>query len=674
MLLLGCHTQQNFPGTTPSATAAVAQLQLFEPASLLLDDRHTVTDLSYLNAEPAGAHGFVRASQGHFVDDRASRLRFFGVNLSGIACLPERETAPRLARHFRKLGFNAVRLHALDAPGVLLAADGQIVPEALALLDHFTAALKAEGIYFSLGLHASSGYPGLEGEAKQRFPQGKVLDRFHPAFLEAQRDFARRLLGHRNPETQLEYRAEPALLYLELSNENTLLPSSAGSPDDIPDDYRAELAKGYVPWIAQRTADGLRAPGPADEEAKAELPTFQGTAAARADYVQYLREREQNSVRSLAKFVRSELGLRSMLLGSQVNFGGLAGVLREAELSDFIDAHGHWSSEAQSQISAPDLGTLGKLASYRVFGRPFMVSEYASVAPSAYAAEMFPLLIGIAGLQDWDAVFAFAYVDHKREYEPSHIAGVFDLAGHPAKLAFLSTAAAAFRRGLVAPGLGRVELSVPAAPNTLPYADDALPNLWSAQGVPPTVAAIRQLGITLRAGGGDVTAGDLAPVSGVLGSDTGELLWDAHGSHARFSIDAPSLKAVCGWLSNSALDFRGVRFEFAHFSPGFACASLLSLDDAPIGAARRLLFSVSGLARNAEPSPARTPNELSPFAAGPALAQYVPITVTLPRAAWHADALDAAGQPAHAIAVVSATESKISTAYQGAALSYAFTR
>ena len=676
LLLLACHTQQNFPGTTPGSTAAVAELQLFEPKSALLDDRHTLTDLSYLNAEPAGTHGFVRASLGHFVDDRASRLRFFGVNLSGIACLPERDTAPRLARHFRKLGFNAVRLHALDAPGVLLAADGQIVPEALALLDHFTAALKAEGIYFSLGLHANGGYLGLEGEAKQRFPQGKVLDRFHPPFLDAQRDFARRLLGHQNPETQLEYRAEPALLYLELSNEDTIFPSSAGTPDDLPDDYRAELAKGYAPWIAQRTAEGLRAPGPADEEAKAELPTFRGAPAARADYAQYLHEREQNSVRSLAEFVRGELGLRSMLLAGQVHFGGLAGVLREAEISDFIDAHGHWSSPDQSQIRAPDLGTLGKLASYRVFGKPFMVSEYASVAPSAYAAEMFPLLMGIAGLQDWDAVYAFAYADQKREYEPARINGVFDLAGHPAKLAFLSTAAAAFRRGLVAPGLGRVELSVPARPSTLPYAEDALPNLWGAQGVPPTMAAVRQLGITLRAGSGDVTAGRSSPVSGVLGSDTGELLWDAQGNHARFSIDAPSLKAVCGWLSNSALDFHGVKFELADFSPGFACASLLSLDDAPIATARRLLLSVSGLARNAQGSQAGAPNALSPFGAGPALAQYVPIRVTLPRAPWHADALDAAGQPTHALAVahVNAAESTISTAYQGAAMSYAFTR
>jgi len=662
---LGCRAQQNFPGAAHAGAQASVALQLFEPPSSRLDDRHTLTDLSSLSPEPAGTHGFVRGSLGHFVDDRGSRLRFFGVNLSGIACLPDRETAPRLARHLRKLGFNAVRLRGLDGEGVLLEADGQIAPAALAQLDYFMAALKAEGLYFSLVLHESGGYPTLSAEAKQRFARGKVLDRFHPAFLEAQRDFAGRLLRHRNAETGLEYRAEPALLYVELSHEDTIFPSSSGDPDDVPADFRAELAKGYAPWIAQRTAEGLRAPGPADEEAKAELPTLRGSSAASADFALYLREIEHTSVVSLIKFIREELGLKSMLINSQASFGGLAGVLREAELSDFIDMHGYWSDTARSQINATDAGALGTLASYRVFGKPFVVSEYASVS-NDYAAEMFPLLAGIAGLQDWDAVFAFAYADQKREYQPTRINGLFDLAGHPAKLAFLSTAAAAFRRGLVAPALTRIELGVPEQPNTLPFGEGALVDIWSKLGVSMTEAATRQLGIALRPGPGQITVSN-APrrTAGPVGSDTGELLWEAGGKHARFSIDAPQLKAVCGFLSDSALEFSGVRFHFDSFSPGFACASLLALDQAPLENARQLLFTVSGLARNSSSSPSLS--EL-------ALAQYVPITVTLQRDAWRAEALDAAGMPTHTVPIVNGVASTFSTSYQGAALSYAFTR
>jgi hypothetical protein len=642
-----------------------------------------------MNPEPAGAHGFVHAELGHFVDDRSTRLRFFGVNLSGPAGLPDHATAARLARHFRKLGFNAVRLHALDAPGALLTKDGQLAPAALKRLDDFCAELKAQGIYFSLGLHALSDYPGLESEALMRFPHGKILDRFHPPFLEAQRALARALLGHVNPRTERKYSAEPALLYVELSHEDSIFPSSAGSTDDLPPDYRAELAQGYAAWLAERTAEGLRAPRPADEEAQGGLPTFRDSPSARADYAQYLHETELRAVSQLATFVRGELGLRSMLLDSQVSFGGLSGVLREASVSDFVDMHGYWDRprsdgpggtnwplQNSPQVTAPDAGSLGVMASYRVFDKPFMVSEFGVPAASDYAVEMFPLTIGIAGLQDWDALFAFAYADQKPEYEPEGISGAFDLAGHPAKLAFVTMAASSFRRGLVAPGRGRVELSVPLQPSQLPFAENALPTLWAEQGVSLSAAALRQIGITLRPGSGEPSASDALNVQGTLGSDTGELLWERAGAHPRFSIDSPSLKLVCGRVAKSALRFEGVSFEFADFFGGYACASLLALDEQPIARSRRLLLTVAARAQNANPPQSPKPGSLGEFGAGPALAQYVPFSLTLPTAAWRAQALDSTGTPTHPVAVIAGAsgQAKVTTDLKDAALSYAIER
>jgi hypothetical protein len=684
--MVGCHAGQKFPALAPHASVSAAP-EFFEQTPSGLDDKNTLTDLSFLNSEPAGAHGFVRADQGHFVDDRGSRLRFFGINLTGVACFPNHATATRLARHFRKLGFNAVRLHALDALGGVLGGDGQLAPDMLDRLDFFTAELASQGVFFSLSLHTESTYPGLDSESLSHFPAGRVLDRFHAPFLAAQQDFARRLLSHESSITHRSYSAEPALLYVELNSEDSIFPSWAGSPDEAPPPYRAELAQGYAPWLAERTAEGLRAPGPALEEAAGALPTFHDSQSARADYAQFLRATERANVAKLAAFVRHDVGLHSMLINTQASFGGLAGVLREAEVSDFVDVHGYWdpprsdggsvprwSIQNTTQVTAPDAGTLGVMASYRVFGKPFTVSEYAMPAPNDYAAEMFPLLVGIAGLQDWDAVFAFAYADQKRDYEPARINGVFDIAGHPSKLGFVTMAASAFRRGLVAPGLGRVELSVPEQPSALPYAENALPNLWRENGVPQTAAVLRQLGITIRPGTGDISASYALHVSGALGSDTGELLWDNEGAHARFSIDAPALKLVCGTVANSLLKFSGVSFEFHDFSPGFACATLLSLDPQPIANARRLLLTVMGRAENAHQAQSRNTGSVGPLGAGPALTQFVPVTVTLPRDAWRADALDATGAPSHSQAVLTATDSKLSTSLQGAAVSYSLTR
>jgi hypothetical protein len=50
------------------------------------------------------------------------------------------------------------------------------------------------------------------------------------------------------------------------------------------------------------------------------------------------------------------------------------------------------------------------------------------------------------------------------------------------------------------------------------------------------------------------------------------------------------------------------------------------------------------------------------------------LTVTLPRDVWQVSALDASGAPTHALAVHTAAESKLSTSFEGAALSYSLTR
>ncbi len=680
--LFSCHAQQKFPATGTSATTPPVEFHFFEVPPSHLDAATTVTDLSSLNAEPAGAHGFVRVDGAHFVDDRGTRLRFFGINLTGVAALPEIETADRLARHLRKLGFNAVRLEALDAPNGIASANGELVPSELAKLDHFVAALKTQGIYVALGLHALAPYPGLEGDALARFPQGKVLDRFHRPFLDAQKSFARRLLTHENPETHATYASEPALFYVELNDEDTIFPSWAGSPDDAPASYRAELAQSYAPWLAERTAEGLRAPGPALEEAAHELPTFQSGAGARADYAQFLRKVELASVRELTSYLRKELALKSLLVNTQASFGGLAGVLREADVSDFIDVHGYWdhpradsagqwSLQNTAQFAAPDGGTLGVLASYRVFGKPFVVSEYAGATPNEFTAETFPLLLGVAGLQDWDALFAFAWADQKRDYDPARINGVFDLAGNPAKVAFLSTTARAFRGGLVAPGVSRVELFVPDEPATLPVAENALPNLWSANNVPLTAAALRQVGLTLHSASSAIAASYALHLSGALGSDTGELYWETSGAHARFSIDAPAFKAVCGMLANSSLKFGEFSLEFANFAGGFACATLLAVDGAPLARSRSVLFSVAGRAENAHRPQGTDRTRVEDLGAGPALAQFIPVAVGLPNGTWRAAALDVTGAPKRAVPV---TKSSLTTSLEDAALSYSITR
>jgi hypothetical protein len=230
-----------------------------------LDASATPTDHSTLNDAPAGADGFVRVRDGHFVDGKGRRIRFLGVNLTATACFPDKAVAPKVAAHLRKLGFNVVRFHFMDVgqpPAGIFQKDGKTLdPGQLDRLDFFVAQLKVNGIYANLNLHVARRYAGLTEEALKRFQWGKVIDRFYPPFLDLQREYARDLLTHVNPYTKTAYAKEPAVLCVELNNENTMLPFWGGNALDLPDPFGAELDRQWRAWLKAQygTTEKLRA-------------------------------------------------------------------------------------------------------------------------------------------------------------------------------------------------------------------------------------------------------------------------------------------------------------------------------------------------------------------------------------------------------------------------------
>jgi hypothetical protein len=221
-----------------------------------IDAPNGLVDLSALNAAPAGAHGFIHPSGGHFADGAGARVRFFGVDCTATACFPTHEVATRAAAHLRRLGINVVRLHFMDkggAPiGLLVERSAELDPKQLDRLDFFVAELAKNGIYANINLHVARRYPGLEGAAAQRFEFGKMLDRFYPPFIESQKVYARALLTHVNPYTGRAYVAEPAVLCVEMNNENTALPFWAGNLDDLPEPYAGELGRQWNGWLRAR--------------------------------------------------------------------------------------------------------------------------------------------------------------------------------------------------------------------------------------------------------------------------------------------------------------------------------------------------------------------------------------------------------------------------------------
>jgi hypothetical protein len=229
------------------------------------DDGESVTNVGFLHPKPAGASGFIRAKEGHFVDEECRRKRFLGVNFTFGANFTDKESARKVAARLHKFGVNVVRLHHMDYSP---APNGIFDPRykdtrhldagQLDRLDYLVAQLKQHGIYVNINLHVSRHLYAGDGlpDTGKLTHGSKIITFFEPRFLELQKQYAHDLLTHRNPYTKTRYVEEPAVAFIELTNENTLVGMAwNGSLDNLPPSYRDELRKQWNTWLAKKYSD-----------------------------------------------------------------------------------------------------------------------------------------------------------------------------------------------------------------------------------------------------------------------------------------------------------------------------------------------------------------------------------------------------------------------------------
>ncbi|EIP96407.1 beta-galactosidase [Opitutaceae bacterium TAV1] len=220
----------------------------------------------------------------------AEPIRFWGTNLCFAGVFPEHDIADRVAQRMATLGINIVRFHHFDQrrfPGGIWHRDAPgasdkpneddfahqtFDPESLDRLDYFIAALKKRGIYTNINLKVSrifspdydgSDYPRPDPVKNEISPKkGKGFDQFYTPAITAQKDYARRLLTHKNPYTGLAYTEDPAVAMVEINNENGILWAwNYKILDRIPTRFLDELAARWNTWLRNRysTTDALRA-------------------------------------------------------------------------------------------------------------------------------------------------------------------------------------------------------------------------------------------------------------------------------------------------------------------------------------------------------------------------------------------------------------------------------
>ncbi len=609
-----------------------------------------------LQDAPAGKHGWLRAGgDGTFrfekLPDRPQR--FYGVNLCFSALFLPREEADRLAGRLARIGYNAVRVHHYEGELTAGQADRtKLNPEKAEQLDYLLAALMKRGIYVTTDIFVSRPVdvarfaPGFEGGRKDRMNGYKVLVPVNEAAWEDWKAFARSFLTHVNPHTGRAYKDEPGLAWISLINEGNL-GNFVGLVKELPDYRRAWNA-----WLLGEYRDraGLAAAWGAvlkdGEDPAAGTVGIDGSVhdqdARGRDLVRFLSKVDADFAARATKFLREELGCRALV--TNVNAWTNPVTLQAARAGlDYVDDHFYvdhphfleqpWRLPSRcpntSPIAAGAPGGRG-VAFTRVFDKPWTLSEYNYSAPGRYRGVGGILTGSMGAVQDWGAIWRFAY-SHSRDNvaKPGRL-NYFDMAADPLGQAAERASLCLFLRGdmrraphsvaiamtpadlgrppervpMLAPGwawaawVTRVGTQVVKDPAAPPAGDLVLPLGWATPAGDYTGASVAagagdpyrlddaRLVELLRERGVLAEGNPTDPARNVFQSETGELLID--GPRDAMTLDTP--RTAGGFAPAGARIATKSGVEVA-VEGADATVWASSLDGAPIASSRRLLVT-----------------------------------------------------------------------------------
>lgn len=353
---------------------------------------------------PAGKYGPVVIRNGKltFRDRPDQPVRFYGTNLCSSSQYLSKEWAEKLADRMAAFGFNAVRLHHHDGGLSMRTKESStgLNPEKLDQLDYLISCFKKRGIYVTTDLYVSR--PFAKGEIPEfpdkwlARPSFKALPYLLDSALQNWMAFSRNWLTHVNPYTGVALKDEPALISLSLINEGNLNSTWKGEAF-VADFFEQEFRK----W---REKNAAKFPAGTTEDVM---------------FSQFLVECNDNGFQKMKKFVR-ELGVQCPISDQNMRSQPLLSVMRDQY--DYVDNHGYWehptfpntawklpSAHQNQSVLAREAELPASLMSSRIFNKPMMITEFDYAAPNVNRAEGAVVMGSYAALQDWDALFQFAY-------------------------------------------------------------------------------------------------------------------------------------------------------------------------------------------------------------------------------------------------------------------------
>lgn len=602
-------------------------------------DPRSVIDMSRLIPAPAGQLGFLHAAGEDLRFEKgAGPVKLWGCGANVQPGRYSREQLTRRARYLRKFGVNVVRQHAVFDE---LSTNGKIDPQKLDQYDWWFAELKRHGIYsgWSVFYHwtisREAGYPlfdDLDGRGDLRDTYGVIT--VAPKLWELRNRVVVELLTHRNPYTGLRYVDDPALVIVEMQNEDSVFfwnplgaladPNTKKWPR-----HARQLRQMFATWVKAKygtdaalqsawgrlkqgdsvNAGELRLMSPWELPGDGPRGTFAGQLKRAGDCIEFLAELQRREYETCERVMR-EAGFKGVTMTTAWQVGGAATEAANVwtdTVGSMIDRHnyfgggagGHGITEGKvnnaSHLARPGAGIF-TVAMKQVESKPFCVTEWTQSAPNQWKTESAPLFAFYGmGLQGWDASFHFLQSGTRLgDGWPGMSSYTTDT---PAYIGQFPALAFALHRGHVA------ESPVIAA-RRLSKADlftgrdalkqDATKGGYDAKtmivegGTPLEAFAIGR--VTVDFAGGKTEQADFSRYwdqrSRRIRSATGELTWD-YGREV-VTVQTPKTQGVIGRTGGDSFKLPGVEVRF---KTPFVSTLFTPLDDLPLAQSSHILIT-----------------------------------------------------------------------------------
>lgn len=338
---------------------------------------------------------------------------------------------------------------------------------------------------------------------------------------------------------------------------------------------------------------------------RSETPAY--TPQRLRDTLRFYEETQLAYLTDMYRFVRRTLGAHALTTGSTSIVASLADVYTFAQL-DFVDSHLYWDHptwpngpawsptgwiiQNRPWVNGPFEG-LFDLAAMAVQGKPFTVTEFNQPFPNRYAVEAPILMATFANLQDWDAVFQFAYADGTF-YNETYASGFFDLVGNPVATGLMPVAARIFlgRQTAAAPTLSTLRYTANERYDSMSY-DGIGTYLREVKGIAPAAAFGSRLRIADFNAEAPVRPTLPTPAGPVYVAAGAQLRWNVSApNRGLYTIHAPQLQGAVGFLAGRSVNLGNLILSVPSNTAAFAAVIAQSRDGRPLTSANAILLSV----------------------------------------------------------------------------------